>query len=160
MAKSLSQIQKQIATLQKEAEAVRRNELPGVIARIKVAIQHYGITAADLGYKGTPKPAKSKAATNSAVKYADGSGNTWTGRGPRPGWLKDALAKGKTLEEFMTSAANGAKHAKPSRAAKAKKPVAKYADGTGNTWSGRGPKPGWLKAALAQGKQLSELLAS
>jgi DNA-binding protein H-NS len=34
------------------------------------------------------------------VKYRDGEGNTWVGRGPRPQWLRDALANGKTLADF------------------------------------------------------------
>jgi len=43
-----------------------------------------------------------KAAINGPAKYADENGNTWTGIGRRPKWLKDALAKGKTLAEFDT----------------------------------------------------------
>ncbi len=38
-----------------------------------------------------------------------------------------------------------------------KSPVAaKYRDADGNQWSGRGLKPKWLMAALAQGKLLSD----
>jgi len=44
--------------------------------------------------------AATKAAINGPAKYADDNGNTWTGKGRRPKWLKDALAKGKTLAEF------------------------------------------------------------
>ena len=34
------------------------------------------------------------------VKYKDDTGHTWSGFGPKPGWFKDALAAGKTLEEL------------------------------------------------------------
>jgi DNA-binding protein H-NS len=34
------------------------------------------------------------------VKFRDGSGHSWTGFGPQPGWLKDAIAGGRTLDEF------------------------------------------------------------
>jgi hypothetical protein len=34
------------------------------------------------------------------VKFCDGAGNTWTGRGRRPKWLIEALAHGKRLEDF------------------------------------------------------------
>lgn len=38
-----------------------------------------------------------------------------------------------------------------------KNPVAaKYRDPAGNQWSGRGLQPRWLKAALAEGKPLSD----
>lgn len=36
------------------------------------------------------------------IKYADpdNSNNVWTGRGHRPTWLKEAIAKGKSLDSF------------------------------------------------------------
>jgi len=37
----------------------------------------------------------------SDAKYRDESGNVWSGRGPRPGWFKAALAAGKAAEEFL-----------------------------------------------------------
>ncbi len=35
------------------------------------------------------------------VRYRDSAGNTWTGRGKRPGWLTQALANGKSMEDFL-----------------------------------------------------------
>ncbi|WP_208512110.1 H-NS histone family protein [Variovorax paradoxus] len=35
----------------------------------------------------------------------------------------------------------------------------KFRDDQGNVWSGRGPRPGWFKAALEAGKSPDELLA-
>ena len=34
--------------------------------------------------------------------------------------------------------------------------AAKYKDGSGNSWSGRGLKPKWLTAALAAGKKIED----
>lgn len=44
------------------------------------------------------KPAKAK----SPAKYRNpaDSSKTWSGRGRQPGWIKDALAKGKKLDDF------------------------------------------------------------
>lgn len=170
MAKTLAQIQKQIDALQKEAANIKTKEIPGVVSRIKDAIRHYGLTAADLGFKGGAAPkagnpaGKAKTKGTSAAKYADGAGNTWSGRGPRPGWIKAALAQGKALTDFSngstdagpgggTTIVGGGRKPNP-----ATKPKAKYTDGADKTWSGRGPKPGWVKEALAQGKQLTDLL--
>ncbi len=115
MKKSYAQLIKQIEVLQKEAEHVRRSEVDGVIARIREAMSHYGLTAADLGLnkqpaakaagkaavKATRKSGKTKAAKPAAVaKFRDEAGNTWVGRGKRPQWLRDALAAGKTLKDF------------------------------------------------------------
>lgn len=171
MAKTSAQLQKQIEALQKEAEAIRRKEVPGVVARIKVAIQQYGLTAADLGFtaissKSIKSPfTKSSKGDEAAAKYSDGAGNVWGGRGPRPAWLRAALAEGKSLSDFATSPAASGGASGRGRKAKAatkanKTSAAKYSDGAGKTWSGRGPRPGWVKEALAQGKQLSDLLAT
>lgn len=103
------EVQQQIQALQKEAEALKAAERKGVIERMREAIAVYDITAADLGLSGgaghsRKKPAKrSKALKRGAVAtaaYSDGKGNAWGGRGPRPHWLKEALAAGAKLEEF------------------------------------------------------------
>jgi DNA-binding protein H-NS len=54
----------------------------------------------------------------------------------------------------------GAKGKKDSAApAKESKVAAKYRDpATGSTWSGRGLKPKWLSAAIAEGKSLEDFL--
>lgn len=115
MTKSYEQILKQIETLQLEAEKLRRKELGGVIERIREAVDHYGLTAADLGLgPASPKAAKApkavaakkrkprKAAKTAdrTAKFRDEAGNTWVGRGKRPDWLRAALANGKTLNDF------------------------------------------------------------
>ena len=110
MTKTYSQLIKQIETLRREAEDVRRKEIDGVIGRIKEAIVAYGLTAADLGLGGAKKPkaekkpakrvARKGAKASAAPKYKDESGNVWGGRGPRPAWLRTALAAGKQLSDF------------------------------------------------------------
>jgi DNA-binding protein H-NS len=110
MTKSYSQLMKQIDTLKREAEDVRRKEIAGVVDRIKEAIKAYGLTAADLGLgtRAAKEPRKAvkagagrKAAKGkAAVKFRDEAGNTWGGRGPRPAWLRQALAAGKQLSDF------------------------------------------------------------
>jgi len=115
MTKSYSQLMKQIDNLQREAEEIRRKEIAGVVDRIKDAISVYGLSASDLGLGATARAAKpagkagktrkvragrkpGKAAT--AAKFKDEAGNTWGGRGPRPAWLRNALAAGKQLSDF------------------------------------------------------------
>lgn len=109
MTKTYSQLMKQIDALQREAQEVRRKEIAGVIDRIKEAIKVYGLSAADLGLAGARAPRAAKpgkkrgrkpAKAAAAPKYADGNGNTWGGRGPRPAWLRAALAAGKQLADF------------------------------------------------------------
>ncbi len=113
MTKTYAQVMKQIDSLKSEAERLRRQEVDGVIERIREAIRHYGLTAADLGLararteaKGPARKtrgrrkAKAAAPGNAAMKYRDDQGHGWVGRGKRPQWLRDALAAGKKLEDF------------------------------------------------------------
>lgn len=105
MAKTYAQLQKQIESLSTEAEKLRRKEMADVIGRIKEAISVYGLTATDLGFTVGPRtgPAKSAGTNNKpagTIKYRDDAGNSWSGRGPRPQWLRNALASGKALEDF------------------------------------------------------------
>jgi len=111
MTKTYSQLMKQISKLQNEADDLKRQEVQGVIDRIKDAIRTYGLTAADLGLGPgrkaagavkAAKPARRKRAGKSGAKpkFRDEAGNTWVGRGKRPDWLRNALAAGKQLSDF------------------------------------------------------------
>lgn len=112
MAKTYAQLQLQIEKLKAEADALRKKEAAGVVARIREAIAHYGLTSEDLFGKMSRLQAKVPARTaplrrkskakgqKVAVKYRDGE-STWTGRGSRPRWLVAKLAGGQKLEEFL-----------------------------------------------------------
>lgn len=114
MTKTYEQLKKQIEALSQQAEAVRRKEVAGVVARIKEAIEAYELTAEDLGFgKERAKPGRKsaarkrpagagrrRAAGTTQPRYRDESGNVWGGRGPRPKWLREAISAGRKLEEF------------------------------------------------------------
>jgi DNA-binding protein H-NS len=51
--------------------------------------------------KGKRKGAASKKAVAAKkVVFSDGAGKQWSGRGPQPGWLKSAIASGRSIDEF------------------------------------------------------------
>lgn len=144
MPKSLSydELTRRIQALEAEREKARQREVAGVIGKIKVAIEHYGITAAQLGFgagasgaaavaeaarpkralrrarSAKPgKPARASAAAGSgsgpmyktAIRFADGQGNGWSGFGPKPKWFKEALAAGRSEADLrVASGSNGA----------------------------------------------------
>jgi len=128
-----------------------------------------------------PVAAKKTGASKAAkVQFSDSEGNVWGGRGPRPVWLRKALEAGHDISEFrigrrpkpqkktaMSAAVDAtatAASVAPSAllsappAPKKQKRAAKiqYSDGADRTWSGMGPKPGWLKAAIEAGKSLAD----
>ncbi|MFC0399175.1 H-NS family nucleoid-associated regulatory protein [Paraburkholderia rhizosphaerae] len=39
-----------------------------------------------------------------AIRYRDAYGNTWTGSGDMPTWLRRAVAAGQSIEHFQTRA--------------------------------------------------------
>lgn len=107
MARTLPQLQRQIAALQRRADVLKKKDAKGVIARIKDAVAYYGLTPADLGFGGSkaaraPTAAKRgrRRKTVSKIRFRDGAGNAWTGHGRRPRWFVDALAAGKTREDM------------------------------------------------------------
>lgn len=161
--KTYHQIAQQIKALEAEAEKLRQAEIADVVQGIKAAIDTYGLTATDLfGRSAARKGAKR--GRPARAKYSDGRGNVWGGRGPRPQWLRDQLEAGRSLEDFLAGGGGGgtkAAKSKPGRKASGRKKrggTVKYRDGSGNTWTGFGPRPGWVKSALAAGKSLDEFL--
>jgi DNA-binding protein H-NS len=169
MTKSYSQIQKKIDALKAKADSLRLKEAGGVIARIKEAIAHYGLTMTDVfgdksSSRGRGASRRTEGAARRDAKYADGKGNVWGGRGPRPKWLRDALGRGKRLEDFDVKSApasdSPAAPRKASAAKKRRKSAVKYRDDAGNTWTGRGRKPRWFQDAVAAGKKPEDMAAN
>ncbi|WP_247539001.1 H-NS family nucleoid-associated regulatory protein [Ralstonia pseudosolanacearum] len=60
-------------------------------------------SADDLGFGAKGGPASKKAGRKVPVRYRDSQGNTWTGRGKRPGWLVKELSAGKKVEDFLVA---------------------------------------------------------
>jgi DNA-binding protein H-NS len=97
------ELKEQAEKLLQQAEDMRQQETQQAIDDIKAKMKAYGLTASDLGFGGgTRGPRAKKAAkTASPVKYRGPNGETWGGgRGRKPQWVVQALAKGKKIEDF------------------------------------------------------------
>lgn len=101
-------LEKQQAELEKQISETLRAERSNVINQIKTLMAEHGITQADLVAK-VGRGAKAAAAADGsapatrkvAPKYRDpATGETWSGRGLQPKWLKAAIEGGRSLEEF------------------------------------------------------------
>jgi DNA-binding protein H-NS len=127
MAKTVAQLAALIEHLQQKLESVKASEVAGVVARIREAISYYELTPEQLfgsgpanGKRAAAKPSSTRTAAANASskksartkvagvklppKFADAAGNSWTGRGSTPRWLAEAIAAGKTKEEFAVKA--------------------------------------------------------
>jgi DNA-binding protein H-NS len=162
MTATYAQLQKQIAGLHAQASKLKQEEVASVIEKIKELVSVYELTAQDIfESRAGGKVATRSKAKRSTVAYSDGKGNTWSGRGPRPQWLRDALASGKSLEDFSSRGSKAVSAPKAQRSAPKKagrrNGRAKYRDDAGNTWTGHGRRPQWFKDAIAGGKKLEDL---
>jgi DNA-binding protein H-NS len=97
-----AEIQSQILRLQQEAETLRKNETAAVIEEIKGKIVQYGLSARDLGLDGSARRTrKGKPREGAATaRFIGPNGQTWSGYGRQPQWMRDALAAGKSKEDF------------------------------------------------------------
>lgn len=89
-----TQLEAQIAQMQSTARA-------DAIAQIKALMADHGLTAADLTEGGGRKAEKTKKSSTVAAKYKNqATGDSWSGRGLQPRWLKAAIAGGVKLDDF------------------------------------------------------------
>ncbi len=97
---SLKDLLAQKEALEKEIERTKKQDRGEAIAKVRALMDEYGLTPADLSSKRGPKPRNGKGG-KVAAKYRDtATGNTWSGRGLQPNWLKAALASGRKLGDF------------------------------------------------------------
>ena len=94
---SLKDLLAQRAALDEQIAQTKERERADAIAKVKSLMSEYGLTPADLSSR-TPKVGK---VSKVAVKYRNqATGETWSGRGLQPKWLKAAIAGGAKLDDF------------------------------------------------------------
>lgn len=97
---SLSELLAQRAALEQQILDVQRAERADAVAKVRALMAEYGLTAADLGSR-SPLPTRKTAGTPVAPKYRHpATGDTWSGRGLKPKWLKAAIDSGAALDDF------------------------------------------------------------
>jgi len=61
----------------------------------------YGLTLADISGRASSSAAPRKSSGKVAAKYRNpATGDTWSGRGLKPNWLRTALEGGRKIEDF------------------------------------------------------------
>ena len=92
------------AEIEKRIEQLQSADRSKAIDEVKKVMAEHGLTMADIagggGSKAVPR-ADGKPKQVVAPKYRNAAtGETWSGRGLQPKWLKAAIAGGATLESF------------------------------------------------------------
>jgi DNA-binding protein H-NS len=99
-------IMAQISELEKQAESIRAREKAQVLETIGGLCKDHSLTLSDIRplvskeRKTNQQRSHPTAGISLPAKYQDGNGNSWTGRGVKPLWLRDALASGRSLESM------------------------------------------------------------
>lgn len=97
---TLSELLAQRESLDREIELAKKRGRADAIAQVRALMAEHGLTGADLGFGGKAGT-RGGAGRKAPVKYRDAAtGDTWSGRGLQPKWLKAALAAGRRLEDF------------------------------------------------------------
>ena len=98
---SLKDLIAQRAELERQIDEKGRQERSDAISKVRALMADHGLSASDLaGGRGAAKTATSKGSKVAAKYRNTDTGETWSGRGLQPKWLKSAIAAGKKIEDF------------------------------------------------------------
>jgi len=93
-----AEIQAQIEQLQADAEKIRQDNMSTAIAQIRALMKEHGVTLDDLSKAN----GKESSASSPIAKYRDPeTGNSWSGRGKKPGWFKRHIEAGESEESLL-----------------------------------------------------------
>ena len=97
---SLQELIAQKEALERQIELTKRQDRDAAIAKVRLLMTEYGLSIADLSAKSSAK-AGPRSGNKVAAKYRNkATGDSWSGRGLQPKWLKAALSAGRKIEEF------------------------------------------------------------
>ncbi len=100
---TLQDLLAQRAALEAQIAEIQNFARADAISKVKALMAENGLTAADISVRATaPRPAgEAKVPSKVAAKFRNpATGESWSGRGLKPRWLKAAIADGAKPEDF------------------------------------------------------------
>ena len=101
---TLQELMAQKVALDRQIEQTKTQARGEAIEKVRALMSEYGLSVVDLGGKSSSSKGGKKTKTSGtkvAAKYRNSStGESWSGRGLQPRWLKAALASGRKLADF------------------------------------------------------------
>ena len=101
---TLAELMAQKAAIETSIQELRASERSDAIANVRALMAEHGLTTSDLATAKAPRASGSLKGVAIAAKYRGPAGETWTGRGMQPRWLKAALAHGASADQFRVAA--------------------------------------------------------
>lgn len=93
---------REMQRLDEQIAKVREEQRSENVKRVKALMKELEVTLLDL--ESDAKVERKKLGIPSVLppKYRNpNSGETWAGRGTKPRWIKEAIAKGRKVDEFL-----------------------------------------------------------
>ncbi len=94
---SLAELKQLEKTVAKAISSFEDRQKAAAFAKVDALANELGFALADLAEFA---PAKKRAASAPKYRHPENSEITWSGRGRKPAWIAEALAAGKSLEDF------------------------------------------------------------
>lgn len=100
---NLQSLLEQRAEIERKIAEAQRTQRADAIAKVRSLMAEHGLTTADLNGRTRAAPAASGPRAGGKVppKYRNAAtGETWSGRGLQPKWLRAAIGGGARIEDF------------------------------------------------------------
>lgn len=94
---SLDELKQLRKDVDKAIESYEKRKRQEAVAAAEAAAQQHGFKLADI----TGGKAKGGAANPPKYAHPQNPSLTWSGRGRQPKWIKEGLAAGKSLDDFL-----------------------------------------------------------
>lgn len=101
MANKLDELQQRINALQKERDELLASEKANAIEQANSIIRSFGLKVRELSFKNSGSRSSTRSYPKVVPKYSNKDGITWSGRGRKPKWVEDHLAKGGKLTDLL-----------------------------------------------------------
>jgi DNA-binding protein H-NS len=90
--------------LQEEIERRQSEEITKIREELAARASDLGISVGDLAAPFLPNSGRqTKPRVKGAALFRGPDGREWSGRGPRPQWLRNLIQDGRTIEDFRIS---------------------------------------------------------
>ncbi|OSZ33110.1 DNA-binding protein [Alcaligenes faecalis] len=101
---SISEIQKEISRLKRHAESIKKKTRTKVINEIIRSMVENDLNLEDIAQVFHHKPSQRRMPAK--IKYQHPNGDTWSGRGRPPAWIKQIESEGRSREDFAVNNEN------------------------------------------------------
>ena len=97
--KTIAELRQLSASIEEEIQRRQEQARTDFYAHAQEVAEELGMSLDDI-LKQPPKKRVKKLPSSTAPQYQNEDGKTWSGTGRKPKWLTEAIAEGKTLDDF------------------------------------------------------------